>query len=89
LVQVENNDAPGKTIISTSLEEVVVDKKPLCPWFLKAADVLARYPTAAARFDAQAEVGKPSPYRHLWPSEMNRKIGPGGATMLEQMKGIL
>jgi hypothetical protein len=22
---------------------VVVDKKSLCPWFLKAADVLARY----------------------------------------------
>lgn len=89
MVQVENNDAPGKTIISTSLEEVVVDQKPLCPWFLKAADVLALYPSAAARFGARAEVGKPSPYRHLWPSEMNRQIGPNGATMLEQMKGIL
>jgi 6-phosphofructokinase len=30
------------TIITTPLEEVVVGKKPLDPWFLKAADVLAR-----------------------------------------------
>jgi len=30
------------TIITTPLEEVVVGKKPLDPWFLKAADVLAQ-----------------------------------------------
>jgi hypothetical protein len=29
-------------LTTTSLEEVVVGKKPLDPWFLKAADMLAR-----------------------------------------------
>jgi hypothetical protein len=29
-------------VITTPLEEVVVGKKPLDPWFLKAADMLAR-----------------------------------------------
>jgi hypothetical protein len=42
-----------------------------------------------AHFDAHADGVTLSPHRHLRPSEMNRQIGPGDATMLEQMKGIL